>query len=196
VLVRNGEVVAETADVLLPDLNSGGLSGHRGWSRLRAEKLGGRIRLWCEKQVALEYTDPNPLPGGRVGLWSFHNELIVGRARLWYADEEAPGVVRTPEPRPTQLVPTERPAQAAQVLNDFEVDIGEWQPPASAPGALLELDTERAARGSACRRRVAPPSGQSARGTAAPVPATEHAHSNSRGALTTAGVIRVVRHRG
>lgn len=140
-ILRNGEVVAETDEVLLPDPNARNLSAHRGWSRVRMEKLGNRIRVYYEKQLVLEYTDPDPLPGGRVALWSFHNELVAGRVRLWYAREGAPGVVRRPERRVTQLQPTERPAEATEVFNDFEEDSGEWVALESAPHVLLELSS-------------------------------------------------------
>lgn len=137
-MLRNGEIVAETADVVLPDPNSRDLAAHRGWSRIRIEKFGNHISMYYENKLVLEYTDPDPLPGGRVGLWSFHNELVAGRVRLWYADEGPPSVGRKPEMRLTELMPTERPADASGVFNDFEQDSGEWQPLDDGP-VLLEL---------------------------------------------------------
>lgn len=146
-ILRNGEIVAETSDVLLPNPNGRDMSFHRGWTRLRAEKLGGHVRFWYENQLILEYVDPDPLPEGRVALWSFHNELMVGRVRLWYAEEGPGSVVRAPEARVSELRPTERAPGAQGIHNDFEADCGEWQVLESAPGALLELDADTAAGG-------------------------------------------------
>lgn len=146
-ILRNGEIVAETTEVVLPDPNARDLSAHRGWTRLRAEKLGNRIRMWYEGRLILEYTDPEPLPVGRVGLWSFHNELVAGRVRLWYAREEPASVVRAPAVVTGDWEPTPRPAEATEIRNDFEVDGGEWEVRESAPGALLSFDRANPAGG-------------------------------------------------
>lgn len=146
-ILRNGEIVAETTEVLLPDPNARDLAAHRGWTRLRAEKLGNQIRMWYEGKLILEYTDPDPLPAGRVGLWSFHNELVAGRVRLWYAREEPASVVRAPAVVTGDWEPTPRPEDAVAIVNDFERDGGEWQVRETAPGALLAFDTEHPAGG-------------------------------------------------
>ncbi len=151
-ILRNGEVVAETADVILSDPNARDLSSHRGWLRMRIEKFGNHIGWYYEKKLLLEYTDPNPLPEGRIGLWSFHNEPIAGRVRIWYSDERPPSVVRKPDVRWTQLAPTERPADAPEILDDFEQGIGEWQPRDATTPVLLERDTKVAASGGASLR--------------------------------------------
>ena len=150
-LLRNGEIVAEKSDLILPDPNAQDLTAHRGWSRIRMEKSGNQIRVFYEKQLVLEYTDPNPLPDGRIGLWSFHNEPVAGRVRIWYANEGAPSVVRKPARQLTQLEPTARPADAPAILDDFESGVGEWQPLDDAP-VLLELDRKNAAGGGASLR--------------------------------------------
>jgi hypothetical protein len=148
-ILRNGEVVAETSEVVLPEANGREMTFHKGWSRIRVEKVGNHISFWYENRLILEYTDPEPLTGGRVGLWSFHNELVVGRVRLWYTDETAPGVVRTPERKLTRIKPVIRPSDATEILNDFEADTGEWQVLDATDETLLELD---AAGGRKCLR--------------------------------------------
>ncbi len=150
-ILRNGEIVAESTDVVLADANGRDMTFHKGWSRLRVEKVGGHITLWLENRPILEYTDPQPLTGGRVGFWSFHNELIIGRVRLWYSEETAPGVVREPERKSTQVASASRPSDAVEILNDFEADAGEWQALDAAVGTLLEIDAD-AADGGNCLR--------------------------------------------
>ena len=146
-ILRNGKIVAETPNLVFIDPSTRD-SFHHHWFRVRAEKLGDRVRLWVDGRRALEYKDPEPLEGGRVGLWTFHNDLMVGRARLWYADEEQPGsVVRLPALPEQTLQPTPRPAGATEVRDDFESGVGEWSVSKEAPGALLELDTHTAAGG-------------------------------------------------
>jgi hypothetical protein len=146
-ILRNGEIVAETPAAVFANPTTRD-QFHRHWFRVRAEKLGSQVRFWVDGQMILEYTDSSPLPGGRVGLWSFHNDLIVARARLWYAEEQQPGgVVRVPEMQTGGLQPTPRDPSAREILNDFESDIGEWYVPADSPGALLEIDAGTAASG-------------------------------------------------
>ncbi len=146
-ILRNGEIVAETPDAIFANPSTRD-QFHRHWFRVRAEKLGGQIRFWVDGELILEYTDSSPLPGGRVGLWSFHNDLVVARARLWYAEEQQPGgVVRVPEMQVGSLQPTPRDRSAPAVFDDFETNSGEWWVPPNAPGALLELDTKTAASG-------------------------------------------------
>jgi len=151
-ILRNGEVVAETTDVVLPDPNARDLTAHRAWSRIRIEKFGNHISMYYEKKLVLEYTDPDPLPGGRIGLWSFHNEPVAGRVRLWYSDEGAPSVVRKPEVRVTQLEPVKRAADATEIFDDFEQDAGEWGPLDDSSAAFLALDSEGAQGDGSCLR--------------------------------------------
>ena len=146
-IVKNGEVVAEAPDFVFNNPSTRD-SFHRHWFRLRAEKLGNTISFSVDGVPVAEYTDPEPLEGGRVGLWTFHNDLMVARARLWYAEEESPGgVVQMPPAEVSALQPTARDPEATEILNDFEADCGEWSIPENAPGTLLELDGSTAAAG-------------------------------------------------
>ncbi|MGQ9731981.1 MAG: hypothetical protein ACUVX8_12010, partial [Candidatus Zipacnadales bacterium] len=146
-ILRNGEIVAERSDVLFTNPTTTS-AFHHHWFRVRAEKLGDTVRYWVDGQPVLEYRDPEPLAGGRIALWTFHNSLMVARARLWYAQEEQPGgVVRLSACEGTPVQPTPRPAGATEVFNDFETDSGEWTVLDSAPGALLTLDNQTAASG-------------------------------------------------
>jgi len=146
-ILRNGEIVAETPDAIFADPSTRD-EFHHHWFRVRAEKLGGQIRFWVDGELILEYTDSSPLPGGRVGLWSFHNDLVVARARLWFAQEEQPGgVVRVPGIETVSLQPTPRDRSAPAVFDDFETSSGEWWVPPDAPGALVALDAKTAASG-------------------------------------------------
>jgi hypothetical protein len=151
-ILRNGKVVAETPNVVFLNPSTRD-QFHHHWFRVRGEKLGDRVRFWVDGQLVLEYKDPQPLEGGRVGLWTFHNDLVVGRARLWYAQEEQPGsVVRLPALPAQTIQATPRAADATEIRDDFESEVGEWSVSAEAPGALLELDTHAPAGGKSSLR--------------------------------------------
>lgn len=95
-VMRKDKVVAETDQVRMIDPRRLNLVFQRHWFYLRAEKRGSRIRFWVDDLPAGDFTDPNPLPGGQVALWSWKNGLMVARARIWY-EKEGP---RAPLPIP------------------------------------------------------------------------------------------------
>jgi len=76
-ITRNGKVVAKCT-VKLP-ANS---SMHRQWWYIKIEKRGGHLKYYIDGRLVLEYTDPDPLPGGQVALWTYKNGLIVGKVRI------------------------------------------------------------------------------------------------------------------
>ena len=74
-IVRKGQVVAEAAKPLL----TGNL--HRKWWHFRLEKRGGRLRYYVDNSLVLEYTDPAPLDGDRVALWTYRHGMMLARFR-------------------------------------------------------------------------------------------------------------------
>jgi hypothetical protein len=145
-ILRKGQIVAETAEAVLVNPTSANFEFHRHWFRVRAEKLGNRVALSVDGREILSYADPDPLPGGRAGVFSFHNGLMVGRARLWFEEEQPGGVV------PGRLVGSPPPAAAARTenaptANDFESDTGEWQTFSNPPSVELALDAGTRAAG-------------------------------------------------
>jgi hypothetical protein len=58
------------------------------WHYLRLEKQGRRLRFAANHQSVCEYTDPQPLGGGQVALWTQQGDLVLYRVRVWYEDVE------------------------------------------------------------------------------------------------------------
>jgi len=90
-LFRNGTLVATTRDsgALLPKGYMHGRgrgdqlhSQHRGWVHLRLGRHGRRVRLYVWDTLAIDYEDPEPLPGGHAGIWSVENGLLLAKVRL------------------------------------------------------------------------------------------------------------------
>jgi hypothetical protein len=82
-LLRNGVPVQATTlhDCLFPT----GIAGHRHWFATRLEKRGNELKVFLDNRLAMTYTDPDPLPGGYVALWTQDNGILVGRVN--YAAE-------------------------------------------------------------------------------------------------------------
>ncbi|MBI3920661.1 MAG: hypothetical protein HY318_04520 [Armatimonadetes bacterium] len=80
-LLRKGAVVAETNQLIMPR------EGHNRWLELTAEKIGKTVRLLFDGQPLLTYNDPDPLPGGYVGLWTENNGILVPRVTISYAEQ-------------------------------------------------------------------------------------------------------------
>jgi len=150
-LFRQGEVVAETNQARLPSNDDTNLF-HRHWWDIRLQKAGHRVRAWVDDQLVLEYEDPDPLPGGKVALWTLNKGILVARARVWY---ERPGEwrpVRPPDPvftaprlpgvKPPEIWSATHPAHLA----DFETPAPNWAP--VIPGEVaVSLDDSTAASG-------------------------------------------------
>ena len=77
-ILRNGQTIAETRSVRFPR----NYSIHHKWFYFKIQKQGGRIRYWVDNQLALECTDPQPLTGGKVALWTWSNDIMVARVRI------------------------------------------------------------------------------------------------------------------
>jgi hypothetical protein len=86
-LLRLGQTVAENAAFrfLNPTCRGDLNQFHRHWFHCRLEKTGGHLRYSIDGQVAMDWDDPNPLSGGRVGIWTYqHNGIMIARARVAY----------------------------------------------------------------------------------------------------------------
>jgi len=81
-IVRGSKVVAETDKTLI----SGGI--HYRWWLLRIEKRGSTLRYFLDNNLILEYTDPDPLKGDRVAVWTYSNGMMLARFRISCAGEK------------------------------------------------------------------------------------------------------------
>jgi hypothetical protein len=144
-ILRKGQVVAQNTKAVFVEPTSSNAAFHRHWFRLRAEKLGGLIRFLADDKLICEYTDPAPLPGGRAGLWSAGNGLMVARAQLWYESEETAPVPRLPAAPPPREAPERGDVPA--IVQNFERDIGEWHTLPELTTVGLSLDDTTASKG-------------------------------------------------
>ena len=77
-ILRNGQTLAETRDVRFPR----SYSQHRQWFYIKVQKQGPRLRFFVDNKLALECTDPAPLAGRRVAIWTWKNDIMVARVRV------------------------------------------------------------------------------------------------------------------
>lgn len=94
-LLRGNEVLAETTEHLIPRSSS----IHRRWFNLRIQKSGPRIRCWMDGTQLFDVSDPQPLTGGRLALWTYDNGMAVARVRI-ASNEVRPGPPSPPEQIP------------------------------------------------------------------------------------------------
>jgi hypothetical protein len=78
-LLRNGAVVAECPDIRVP----GGYGIHHEWFQVRVARVGHRIEMDFEGRPVIRYDDPDPLPGGYVGLWTRNSGVLVPRVTIY-----------------------------------------------------------------------------------------------------------------
>jgi hypothetical protein len=151
-ILRRGKVVAQTRDApaLLPSMVDSFPSTyelHRKWWNLKIVKRGGRLQLFVDKALALQYDDPEPLESGHVAFWTFDNGVIMPRIKIYYEHEVTE---RTPVPYaleptlPDETLPILRVSSATHpgVYDDFESGLGEWSGRDDEQGALLSLSDD------------------------------------------------------
>lgn len=82
-LLRRGEAVAESKDLVFINPVGANSQFHNLWFHCRAERTGSRLRFSGAGKPPLEYDDDTPLPGGHVGIWTHQgNGILVARARI------------------------------------------------------------------------------------------------------------------
>ena len=103
---------------------------HRKWWGIRVRKSGGLLQVYLDNKLVLETEDTEPLPGGRVGIWTLRNDIITPRIKVYFEDEK-----RVRSPLPDEQRQPLRPVQTAQrllglsssthpsVQNDFEAGL-------------------------------------------------------------------------
>ena len=139
-LLRREKVVASTSKLGLrpptlldttPDMNH----LHRKWWHVAIEKHGPKVSCYVDDELVAEYTDPKPLEGGSVCLWTHDNSIMIARA--WIAHEASLGNEEPFVPHPPQAAPAAPPAPKVVsahkiILHDFEDGLGQW---AGSPGS-------------------------------------------------------------
>lgn len=75
-ITRRGKIVARTSR----QIPTGGI--HRRWFYVKAEKRGNTLTYSIDGTRVLSYTDPNPLTGSRVGIWTYDCGIMVSRVRI------------------------------------------------------------------------------------------------------------------
>jgi len=122
-LLRKGVVVQTTKEpkFLLPPQGV----GHRRWFATRIEKRGDTIKVFIDNLLAMTYKDPDPIPGGFTGLWTYNNGIMVGRANI-AAEKMTVGQPRAAAPLAVQ--DNLDPLPAPQVtVNDLPVRISTFE---------------------------------------------------------------------
>ena len=87
-LLRRGETVAESNEFVFINPVGHNSQFHNLWFHCRAERTGSRLRFSGAGKPPLEYDDPEPLPGGQVGIWTNQgNGILVARARIAFRQQ-------------------------------------------------------------------------------------------------------------
>jgi|GEM_PF-999992 len=119
--------------------------GHRRWFATRMEKRGDTIKVFIDNLLAMTYTDPDPIPGGYAGIWTYNNGIIVGRANIG-AEKMSIGTPRASAPLAVQenLDPLPAPQvtvnQAPVRIATFENGLDDCK---ERPGLTARLVRER-----------------------------------------------------
>ncbi|MEA3401985.1 MAG: tetratricopeptide repeat protein [Armatimonadota bacterium] len=165
-IMRGETTLAESreAEALLPIWEDGQpqtYDFHRKWWMLRVRKKGDLLQFWVGDRLVAEATDPQPLEGGRVAVWSRDNGLILSRIKIYYEREQIPRdpaplqhlAVRTVDrvhPRHATLTSSTHPG----VYTDFETDLGPVGNRDGDQGAMVTIAAPGAGGSAHCAKLV------------------------------------------
>ncbi len=129
----------------------GGRPVHGAWYFFKIRKTGNRFDAFFDNVPVFSVTDPSPLTGKRLALWTQHNSIVLARCKIGYSRLTIPEPPTTgdaseepvPDPLPETppgsfLSSSTHPGRAF----DFETGNEGWEPlsgdtsaePASGPG--------------------------------------------------------------
>ena len=142
-ILRNGKVVAETKGPYLPNTRDGYPASamlHRRWFYVKVRRKGPTLQLYLDNRKYLEYTDPQPLRGGKAAVWTQEQSIMVARTQFFYSKAVMPKqTVAAPAKTAVELPPARLPPLDVVCRNrtgyffDFETGTQGW--PASVRGA-------------------------------------------------------------
>ncbi|MFW5867232.1 MAG: hypothetical protein ACOCX2_05415, partial [Armatimonadota bacterium] len=150
-IFRQGELVAKVPGFTMPDIldSLGGTTGredahklHNEWWRIRAERIGSTVRLLVDGKLAASFDDPEPLPGGAVGIWTLGHAMTVARARVYFEEAQyaTPSVHEAPVAQPVEGLPPPEIGPPHHATT-FEHGTAGWGP--AAPNACAVRLAER-----------------------------------------------------
>ena len=160
-LYRLDHVVAETDREFIPrtrdhspearvidvEWDPGGRPIHGAWYFLKLRKWHNTLSLTFDGVPVLSYTDPKPLTGKHVALWTQDNSIVVARMKLSFArrDRQAARLVSKPKeaPSPAPAAPDDEISVSSLthpcLVADFESHLEGWHMAHVDQGAVLSL---------------------------------------------------------
>ena len=81
-IARNGQVVAQNPDGVFALASTGNNGFHHHWFHVQVAKRGATLYMSVDGEPLLSWSDPDPLFGGRIGLWTRNNGMLIARAKI------------------------------------------------------------------------------------------------------------------
>ena len=138
---------------------------HGAWYYIKIRKIGSRIEYYFDNELALSYTDPNPLKGRRLAIWTQDNYVTFARIKVSYDERSVPSpLVPAPKAAPKEFAvekfagpETDKRAVVTSLTHPgasfgFEGSLAGWTNDAGVQGAFLAIDTDNANFGEGCLR--------------------------------------------
>ena len=167
-LYRRERPVAETDVELIPRVREhavrarvvplawdpGGRPIHGAWYYFKIRKVGDELQYYFDSSPVMTYRDPKPLEGGRWGIWTQENSIVVARAKISYEKRSSGAARIVPAPKPEEA-PLDAPRPTVRLTSathpggwfEFEGDTAGWAPTRSEESARPEVDITTRASG-------------------------------------------------
>ncbi len=129
ILYRNGREIARSDQYLVPRRREGnrrmgyeplvapGRDVHGAWYYLKLRRIGDRLEFYFDNDLVFTVNDPDPIPRGGAGIWTFLNSMMVARVKLSaQAIRPKPAFIRPLDLQPSQSKAAPGPVPAALSL--------------------------------------------------------------------------------
>jgi hypothetical protein len=77
-ILRHGEELFENRQVRL----SRDMTMHRRWMHVKIRKNGDQLSFWVDNVLVAKVRDPEPLPAGHIGLWTWDNGVMIAQMHV------------------------------------------------------------------------------------------------------------------
>ncbi len=109
-LYRNGELIDRSDKYLAPRRRQGndrakmhaleatGRPIHGAWYYLKVRRIGNIVEYSFDNDQVFRYEDPDPIPAGSLGLWTYRASMMIARVRVTAEKIEPRPIVFRPAP--------------------------------------------------------------------------------------------------
>ncbi|MGI5923682.1 MAG: hypothetical protein ACOX9E_07035 [Lentisphaeria bacterium] len=135
-LIPRGRHLTPRTRAVAQEWDPGGRPVHGAWYALKIRRTGSRYDVSFDNTPVFSYTDDDePIPGGKLSLWTQHNSIVLARVKVSYRE------LRPQAPLPAALPGDQQGQAPMSVAIPIDTEVGAETAPALPPLLLASHPT-------------------------------------------------------